>query len=88
MRIFLILLLFVPMFAWAANTPPPGDDTDLIYNNAGRYGNYGIGTGLSVTTTGGKKYLNSTGSPTPTTSIIEENGSPILTEAGQNIVEE
>jgi hypothetical protein len=86
-------ILFIAGFialAHAANTPPPGSSGDIITNGgSGQFSVYGVGSGLNVTTSGGKNYLNSTGTGSvPTTAIIEENGSPIVTETGQYIVEE
>lgn len=73
-----------------ANVPPPGQPGNIITNNGnGQYGVYCVGTGLSVTTSGAQQCLTSSGSgPVPSTAIIEENGTPILTETGQFIVEE
>lgn len=83
-----ILLLFVPLFAEAANTPPPGSNGDLIYNKNGQYGAACVGTGLSLTTTGGQTCLNSSSAPPSGDFIITETGDPIVTETGDNIVTE
>lgn len=93
-KAFLLLLVLLALLSSAhgvraAYQGPPGDDTDISYNDAGQWNGYGIGQGLTVTTTGGKKYLNSIGSsPVPSNAIIEENGTPILTQSGQYIIEE
>lgn len=60
MKKLLALLLLIPVLAYAANTPPPGSNSDIPYNNNGQWGPYKLGTGLSVTTSGSNKFLNST----------------------------
>lgn len=56
----LLVLLTLCGAAWAASTPPTGSNGDIQYNNNGQWGPYSLGNGLGVTTSGGKKFLNST----------------------------
>lgn len=91
-----ILIIFILLFmaglataAFAASGgPPPGNDNQIIYNKNGQWGAAVVGYGLSLSTTGGQKTLFLSGPTVPTTAIIEENNTPIITETGSYIVEE
>lgn len=88
-RVLLFIIFMLPMAAWAANSPPPGAPNDLAYNKNGQWGGACVGTGLTLTTTGGQTCLNSSGAPPPTGDfIVTETGDPIVTETGDNIVTE
>lgn len=45
-----ILMLCLSAGAWAANTPPPGSNNQVIYNKNGQYGAVSVGQGLSIST--------------------------------------
>lgn len=79
----LLCLLLCTFSAWAANTPPPGSNGNLIVNNGnGQYGVYVVGGGLAITTSGGVNFLNATASgsaaPAGVNGAIQYNASGLF----------